>query len=224
MSVVPTKPIDRIQFYEDHSAPFTTNATAIGVTTTEVTDLDTKTDAARAAYTAQQVAQQAAKNATVALHNAVDAMSTAGAALLKKIRAKAEQTANPNVYTLAEIPPPPTPSPVGAPGEPTNFAVLLQNNGALTLTWKCANPAGASGTTYQVWRRLAATGDLAFIGVTGEKKFVDATIPAGTTQATYQIQAFRSTIAGPWAQFNVNFTTEIGGAVVTAVTAPKMAA
>ncbi len=224
MSVVPEKRIDRVQFYEDHIAPFTANATAIGITTTEVTDLDTKTDAARAAYTAQQVAQQAAKAATLAFHNAVNAMSVAGSALIKKIRAKAEQSANPSVYALAQIPAPATPSPMGAPGEPTDFAALLQNNGALTITWKCANPAGSQGTTYQVWRRLAGTNELAFIGVTGEKKFVDATIPAGTTQAMYQIQAFRSTAAGPWAQFNVNFTTEIGGAVVTAVAAPKIAA
>src|SRR4051812_47235403 len=99
MGVVPDKQIERVQFYEDHIAPFTTNATAIGVTTAEVTDLGTKTSAARAAYDAQQAARQAAKAATEAFDNAARAMGVAGAALLKKVRAKAEQTGNPNVYT-----------------------------------------------------------------------------------------------------------------------------
>ncbi len=89
------------------------------------------------------------------------------------------------------------------------------------MTWKCANPAGTSGTSYMVWRRIGAD-QLAFLGATGLKKFVDATIPAGTVTATYQVQAFRSTMAGAWAQFNVNFTTDIGG-VTSAAVAPASA-
>jgi len=49
---------------------------------------------------------------------------------------------------------------------------------------------------------------------------VDATIPAGSSQVTYQMQAVRSTAAGPWAQFNVNFGTGAGagaGAMSAAV-------
>src|SRR5688500_16204746 len=106
MNVVPVKAIDRVQFYEDHIAGWTTNATAIGTTSAAVTDLQTKTTAARNAYDAQQAAQQAAKDATLAFHNAVTAMSTAGAAIIKQVRAKAEVSADPNVYVLASIPAP----------------------------------------------------------------------------------------------------------------------
>jgi hypothetical protein len=223
MALVPNTKQGKVNFYQSKIAPWTTNATAIGTTSGAVTALGTLVTAADTALAAQATAEAAARSAVEAANLAVNAMATAGADIISAIRVKA-RTAGDSVYTLAQIPAPATPSPRPAPGEPTNFAVLLQNNGAVTLTWKCHNPAGSQGTTYQVWRRIAGTDDLAFIGVTGEKKFVDATIPAGTTQATYQIQAFRSTVAGPWALFNVNFTTEIGGATVTAVATPKMAA
>ena len=43
MSLVPEKTVERIQFWENHTGPFSTNAVAIGITTTEATDLTTKT-------------------------------------------------------------------------------------------------------------------------------------------------------------------------------------
>lgn len=227
MGVVPTKPVQKIQFFEDHITPFTTNAVAIGITTTEVTDLGTRAAAARTAYDAQQAARQAAKAATEAFDNAVVAMGVAGAALLKKIRAKAEQTGNRNVYTLAQIPAPPTPSPRAAPGTPTDLKVELDGNGALVLKFKCKNPDGANGTMYQVYRATGAATEFTYLGGAGERKFVDATVPAGATRLTYQIQGVRSTAVGPWATFVVNFGTNGVGVTtvpVTAAASPKLAA
>ncbi|HEV2293360.1 MAG TPA: hypothetical protein VGR35_05860 [Tepidisphaeraceae bacterium] len=190
----------------------------------EITALQTKTESARASLIEQAAAESTAKTKTAAMREAVEAMLKAGSDVILKIRAKAA-TDGVGIYQLANIPAPAVPSAKGAPGEATNFKVKLENNGALSIGWKCANPPGTSGTSYMVWRRIG-TEQLAFLGVTGEKKFVDATVPAGTVMATYQIQAFRSTMAGPWAQFNVNFTTEIGGAMSAAVApdSPKMAA
>ena len=107
-----------------------------------------------------------------------------------------------------------TPSPRPAPGAPFGFKLSLETTGTLTFTWKCKNPKGAQSTTYNVFRRTTATGEYTFVGSTGEKKFVDATIPAGTASITYQVQAIRSTGAGPWAQYNVNFGA---GGVTSAV-------
>jgi len=229
MSVVPKKPIDKVQFYEDHIAPFTTNATAIGIVTADATDLDAKATAARAAYDAQQVARQAAKTATESFYNALSALSITGAAVLKKIRAKAELTANPNVYTLAQIPAPATPSARPAPGKPTDLKVELDGNGALLLSWKCPNPSGAPGTIYQIYRAIGAeVENFAYLGGAGSRKFTDSTVPAGATRLTYQIQAARSTAVGPWATFVVSFGTGAGGgmtvASVTLGAAPKLAA
>jgi hypothetical protein len=221
MSVVPSKQVEKIQFFETHISPWTTNAVAIGTTTTAVTDLDNKTQAARDAFTAQQAAQAAAKAATNTLNNAIIAMDIAGQGIIKQIRAKAEVTANPDVYSLAQIPAPATPSPVGAPGTPTEFGVQLSQDGSLELSWKCSNPVGCTGVVYQVWRRVGADGEFSYCGGAGERKFTDNTIPAGSSQVTYQIQAVRSTGAGPWAQYNVNFG--VGGGETMTVTKGKPA-
>jgi hypothetical protein len=104
----------------------------------------------------------------------------------------------------------PTRSPVPPPGTPFKFSVALAGDGSLTLTWKCDNPKGSTGTIYQVWRRIAgpvSTGELTYLGVTGKKLFVDSTIPAGAAQITYEIQAVRSTSVGEFAQYTVSFGT-----------------
>jgi hypothetical protein len=223
MAVVPNTRLQKVQFYENHITPFTSNATAIGLTSAECTDLQTKTEAARTAYNDQQAALQAAKNATATFYNMVDVMNTAGSALIKKIRAQAETTGDPNVYTLAEIPAPPTPTPVGPLGQATDFKVALDTaTGTLNTSWKCSNPRGASGVVYQVWRRLGSDGEFDYLGGVGEKKYTDDTVPAGTAQVQYQIQAVRSTSVGPFALFIVNFGS--GSATVTEGTPAKIAA
>jgi len=60
---------------------------------------------------------------------------------------------------------------------------------------------------YTVSRRIGVDGPFVQLGLSGKKRFVDDTIPAGTSQIVYQIQAIRSTRVGPAAQFNVNFGT-----------------
>lgn len=223
MGTVPNKAIDKVQFYENHIAPFTTNQAAIGVTAAEVTDLTTKTSAARAAYNTQQAAKQAAVVATEAFQNSVLAMSTLGAGMLKNIRAKAETTGNPDVYTLAEIPAPPTPGPRPAPGTPTDFGATLNADGSLTIKFKCSNPAGSSGTIYQVWRKLPEQTTFSYVGGTGAKEYTDMTVPVGTAQVIYKLQAVRSTAAGPWAIFNV-FLGVAGNGAMTATVQPVMKA
>jgi hypothetical protein len=225
MSVVPRDNVTKIQFFEDHIAPWTASAVAIGTTAAAVTALQTKTEAARDAYTAQQAARQAAETATEAVKQAVEAMGVAGAAIIDQIRAAAKNTGN-NVYVLAEIPAPATPAPVGPPGTPSNFKVKLKQDGTLELGWKCNNPVGCTGVVYQVWRRFGGSGEFAYVGGNGGKEFVDATIPAGETQVTYKIQAVRSTSVGDWAEFNVNFGTNSGGTMTASVepAAPKIAA
>jgi hypothetical protein len=80
-------------------------------------------------------------------------------------------------------------------------------------------------TQYEVLRRIGAAGEFTFLGGTGMKQFTDPTIPAGSSQVTYQIQATRTTAVGPWAQFNVNFGTSSGGDTTATVgESPKLAA
>jgi hypothetical protein len=225
MSTVPKKLVDRIQFYEDHLTPFSSNAVAIGTSAAAVTDLTTKTNAARTAYDAQQAASATAKAATLTLNLAVSAMSTAGGAILKQVAAKAEMTGD-SVYVLAQLPAPVTPSPVGPPGLPSDFAASLNPDGSLNLKWKCANPVGAQGTTYQVYRKVGTAAAFTFIGASGTRTFIDATLPTNLTAVTYQIVALRSTSTGPAAQFLVNFgrIPSTGEMMAEVAQAPRMAA
>lgn len=224
MATVPSDTAGKISFYENHTTPWSTNATAIGTTTTAVTDLTTKTTAARAAFNAQFSAQEAAKAATLALHAAVTAMATAGSDIIQSIKTKAA-TAGDGVYVLAQIPAPATPTPVGPPGTPESFKVELNPDGSLKLTWKCANPAGSSGTTYQVFRKASGESSFTFIGASGTRSFNDTTVPAGSAPITYQIVALRSTASGTAAQFIVNFGVGGSGEMMASVTAaPRMAA
>jgi hypothetical protein len=183
--------VDKIAFYENHVGPWNSSAVQIGTTGPEVAALEVKTTAARDAYNAQQAAQTAARAATLALKNAALAMADAGADIIKQIRAKAA-TAGDNVYVLAQIPAPATPSPKPPPGAPTDFAGPLMADGSLELAWKCANPPGATGTIYQIWSRNSPEAEFDYLGGAGDKKFADLTLPAGTSQVTYQVLAVRS--------------------------------
>jgi hypothetical protein len=107
---------------------------------------------------------------------------------------------------------------------PTDFTATLDPTGVLNLAWKCANPPGASGTIYQVSRQVGAAGTMQIIGAAGDKKFIDATLPIGSTQVTYRIMALRSTVAGTPNEFTVKFGVTGGEMTASVVAAPKLAA
>lgn len=229
MGTVPTNPKLRMEWYESHVAQIALNAVAVGTTTTATTDLSTKTLAARTKYNAKLEAENAAKVATSEWHSAIEAMATAGSAIIDQIRAKARTVGGNSIYELAGIPAPATPTPVPPPGQPTDLKVALDATGALTLKWKCVNPPGASGTTYNVFRRIGAVGEFSFLGGSGVREITDASVPAGAALVMYKIQGVRSTSVGPWNTFNVFFGVDTGGAamvtsVAVAAAAPKMAA
>ena len=166
-------------------------------------------DEAAAAFKAQYAARYAAISATTRLRIALDNMTRLGATLIQEIRAKASKDGS-GVYPKAFLDPPSARAPLPPPGKPTNLKVELGGIGELTLKWKCKNPRGA-GPMYQIWRRIVTDGkrgERTFIGAIGKKRFVDETLPAGTAQVIYEIQAFRPTAVGPVATFPVNFGTD----------------
>jgi hypothetical protein len=209
MSLVPDSRLGKIQFYEAHIGPWSTNATSIGLEDEATSALASLITAARSAYDAAEAARLAAKAATVNFYDKVRAMHSgpgAGADMIETIRNFARTTNNANVYVLAQIPPPATPGTTPPPGTPFDFRVELLQNGALVLKWKCNNPSGTMGTIYEVKRAIGAGGStLNFVGASGIKSFIDETLPTGGAPVTYQITAVRSTSRGNPAQFLVNF-------------------
>jgi len=225
MGVMPKDRLSKIEWCELRAAaggPWATNSAAIAVPAADVTLLNTRAEAARAAYTAHVAAQAAAKSATLAYYEAVQIMAAFAMAQVAKIKSKAAVDGNDQPYVLAQVPPPATPGPIGPPGTPTALKVALNPDGSLVLKWTCANPAGSSGTIYQVYRRAGA-GAFSPVGASGLKKFVDVTVPAGVASVTYRIQAIRSTQAGTANDFTVNFGVG-GGGEMTATLAPEQAA
>jgi hypothetical protein len=211
MSIVPPSRLGKIEFYESHIAPWTTNAAGIGLTPAAVTALATLTTQARAAYNAAEAARQAARTATQNFYDKVRALHNgagAGQDMIDAIRLHAQSKNDLNVYILAQIPAPSAPATTPPPGTPFDFTVGLLQNGALELKWKCNNPSGTQGTIYEVRRSTTgAGGSMVFVGASGVRSFVDETLPMGSTPTTYQITAVRSTSRGNPAQFTVNFGT-----------------
>jgi hypothetical protein len=225
MGLLPEQYAARIAFFQNRIANWTTEATNIGTTAGAVTALGTAVTAAATALADQQSAQSAAKTATLNLNLALATMDNLGMGIVEQVRTKA-RTGGDAVYVLADIPAPATPAPKPAPGQPTDFVATLSQDGSLDMGWKCPNPPGTSGTTYNVFRRDTPTAEFAYVGTSGQRKFVDTTIPAGSSQLTYKVQAIRSTSAGPWATFNVTFGVGGSGAITASVTetTPKLAA
>jgi hypothetical protein len=222
MSLYPNTKPGKIGFFNSKIAPWTTNSVAIGTTSAAVTALDGLVTAAQTKLDEQIAAEQAVKTATQAANNAVKAMVDAGADIIKAIRAKAATTAG--VYELAQLPDPATPTPVNTLGLPHDFKVTLGQDGALTTTFKCANPR-ATGTIYQVFRALNDETVFTYLGGTGRKSFVDATVPAGTAKVMYKVQAVRSTAQGPAAVLTVLIGVGAGGQMAASVAVqPKLAA
>ena len=231
MGLMPKKKIEQLGFCEAHVEPWTDNAVAIGSSAPTVADFSTKTTAARAAYVVKQAAEEAVRNANADFDMALLAATTAAADIIKQVRAKAATSGN-SIYTLASLPIPATPAPVGPPGTPEALKIELNPDGSLKMTFKCPNPAGSHGTLYHVFRSTTgASDDYTFVGGAGERKFTDSTVPSGLSIVYYKIQAVRTTAIGVAGEFIVRFGNGAAGEgiSVTALTptptpAPKMAA
>lgn len=225
MPLYPNTKSGKIAFFNSKVTPWQSSATSIGTTAAAVTALLAKITAAQAKVDAQTAAEQAAKTATAAADSAVAEVVSAGADIIKNIRAFAANSANPaNVYELAELPAPSTPTPVTTLGTPHDFKAELAGDGSLILKWKCANPR-ATGTVYQVWRKLDGDAQFSYLGGIGTKSFTDAELPSGTASVLYKVQAVRSTAEGPWATFTVLIGMGASGQMTATVAgAPKLAA
>ena len=201
-------------------------ATAYGLTTVQAADYKTLNDTFAAKYQLAQGDSTRTKATVQGARDARIALVAKASALAKIVEATAtvtnEQKAALGLSVRA------TPQPAPAPGTCSGFKAELLGDGSVKSTWKANNAPGLSGVTYQVWRRLGSEGEFDYLGATGEKKYVDSTIPAGTTQVQYQVRGIRPTAAGGWAQFNVNFGMAASGmamaSVVQANVEPKLAA
>ena len=201
-------------------------ATSYGLTTAQALSYQTLNDDFAAKYLLAQAPETRTKGAVQARNDAKLLLIQKAAELAKIVEATPAVTNQQKVDLGLSVRA--TPSPMPPPGTPSNFRVELLGDGSVKSTWRANNPTGMSGVTYQVWRRFGSEGEFSFAGASGEKKFIDSTIPAGTSQVQYQVRGIRPTSAGEWAQFNVNFGMSTSGAMMASVVQtpvePKLAA
>ena len=223
MGAYPTYP--RAEFLEWctlHEGIFSDHAAELGLTAEQADGFKTATGKSQAGLQRQKAAKSESKAATEHVGVAFDELGRAAGNVVRTIRAFAETTDDPAaVYDLAKIPAPSAPSPMPPPGQPTNLTVVLDPTfGTMTLRWQCKNPAGASGTSYIIRRRLPGEEAFTFIGVAGKKSFVDTSLVAGPDSVQYVVQGQRAEQVGPASPlFTVNFGRLPNGGRTASVTA-----
>lgn len=223
-TTLPRKKAEKIQYFQDRIPLYTTNQAAIGASSADITAITALTTAARDAFNAYNEAVVVAKQLLGDADIAINAMAEKGAVIIEGARLKAKATGNESVYTMAGLPIPSTPAHKGDPGTPYAYKLELQPDGSLKMKFKCNNPVGTTGTIYHVYRQID-DGAFVYLGGSGQKQFVDTTIPTGVTKLTYKIQAVRSNAIGVCGEFTVKFgPNSSGGMTATLAPSVKMAA
>jgi hypothetical protein len=197
MGSVPTSPRAAVLAWcEAHVDVFRFNAANIGLSADQALHFGTLTEGYASAAAAAEKARQEADALSDQASDAYRLMRRAMSNAITDIRQFAQDQPNPQtVYTLAQVPPRQDPQTAPPPGQPTNLSVsLVSTTGALELRWRSNNP---SGTSYIVRRRLPTQNEFAFIGVTGERRFVDNTFIAGPDSVEYIVQGQRADSASP---------------------------
>lgn len=218
MPIVPSKVQDLLMFCESHSTTWSSSPSSIGLTAAQATVFKNAYETAHEQYKQAVAANDAKLAAYQSSRASIAALRASAASTISIIKGFADAAANPAaVYSAAEIPMPAMPSPAPAPGTPTDFVATLNQTGVVTIKWKCANPAGTTGTIYECRRRIGG-GSFTFIGAVGTREFSDTTLPAGSIGVLYEITAVRSTTRGNPALFNVNFGVGGGGGIFIAST------
>ncbi len=202
MAVVPSKIADRLAFYEQHLPIWATDPTAIGLNVGQISNLATFVADARAKFDATQDARADARAATTLQTNAMATMSDLGADLIKTIRAYAETTNDPNVYGIAQIPPPAPPTPAGPPDKPTELEARILLPFGIGLTWKGTT---AQSAYFGIWRQLPGETAFSMIKTTSEKSFEDRTLPGGIDGVVYYIAAVRDSFEVNSASLTISF-------------------
>lgn len=192
-TTVPQTLIGKIEFFEQHLPVWAVNPTAIGLAAADVAALAALTSQARDDYENARADRNTAKASTTTQNNSVSAMYDVGSTFIKTIRAFAEKTNNPAVYTSAQIPPPAPPAPLGPPEAPTNAVATLNTNGQIEVRWDGSRDGG---TSFRVERRTTPVGGApsawTLVNVVEERSYIDSGVPQGVATVSYRIMSQRA--------------------------------
>jgi hypothetical protein len=209
---VPTTKRDMLPWARTHRDQWVENFAEIGLSEAQSVLFKGLVDQFVATAGAAETARQASLDATEADDNAYTAVRSMAGAFVRIIKGYAESTNNPEVYALAGIKANAGPGSLPAPVPPAQLSLSLNGDGSFQLKWKVTQPAGVTGVTYQVYRKLPGDAEAIFVGNSTKKSFKDATVPFGADGVTYLIQPVRGGVVGDISnQFTFQFGTGGGG-------------
>lgn len=191
----------QVDFFKVRAPQWRQRAEQIGLSDAQAQSLEQLTDEAVAAREVMELARVAAENATQSFYTATRKMTKQGRDLVKVIDVHARLTQDDDVYTDASLPVPDTSHhDRPAPPRPKSVSAAMLSDGSVRLTWKppLRSQGDWRGRTYFIIERrvMTANGDhssaLTMIGTSGERRFIDTTVPPGTTEAFYQVRATRN--------------------------------
>lgn len=222
--IIPSNNNDFREWINTRSAAWTENSAAVGITTLQATQMATQATAMDDVWGELEKAKNAYEVARNNWNATKEATYDLGNENVRRIKTFAANSTDPaNVYTLSLIPAPKSPVSNVPPGACTNVVAALDTvTGKLTLRWKCNNPKTATGTVYNIQRRVGTSGTWSLMGVISNKKFIDNAPPTAAV-VQYQITAQRGLLLGqPSGPVSVLFG--VGSSGETVITAVKMAA
>lgn len=188
---LPSNDFSALEWLEARMSAWAGSPTAIGLTSLQVSTMQTHVSTARAARNTAQAVRAAGKAATLDFHNKAATMKREAAELISVIKAYAATTGNPAVYVLADLSPADPPTPAGAPEPPTNLRGAINSDGAVELAW---DGSLAQGTFFEVSRRVEGEAAFTRLDAVGAKKFTDETVPAGFASVYYTVRAKRGSL------------------------------
>lgn len=207
-TTIPDDKPGQLDFFEERIDAWIANAVAIGLTEMQTTSMNTRLTVARTAYDEAQAAKLALGGLIELQDDALASMVEYGSQLVQTIRAYAKQTGSAQVYATAMIEP--RKDPVAIPPFPaSNLTYSLKTSGALEIRW---DGKLSTGTSYILERAVFnAQGELSEfepIAFVDALRFEDATVPAGTVHALYQVRALKGNeTTDPTAPIFVRFAT-----------------
>ncbi len=186
-----------LSWIEGHLTDWNDNFAAIGLTSASVIELSQSAANSRQSFTSVEQIRSGSLAATQDFYEEMDATHKLASEMISTIKAFAESTDTPAaVYLLANITGKNPPSPVAPPAQPLIEGIVLNSNGSVTVNF---DGTGPTGTVYLVRRKNAGETNYSLVGnaTPEDKSFTDTTVPAGTTTASYTVQAVRGADESP---------------------------
>gem|GEM_PF-755751 len=201
-----------LAWMEQHADLWGVAPTTLGLSTQVVANFKGLVGESRTAFDSANAIRLASKQATVAQNEAFRDMKREASDLVSTIKSFIEQSGNTKLWADAGLEPPAPRGETPPPNAPYQLSGTLDSEGNLIVKWKATQPQGVSNVIYSIRRAFNNTGTYALIDTVGGKKFIDTTVPTGTTSVSYTITAKHGTnMSEPSESLTLRFGRNLGG-------------